>query len=234
MLSLEREKTAFHRHTCLEHDSSSPSNFCDLWSAQRNLLNSFINFLPDWKINYHFLCVGNVVACLLYRSTARSTAGWNITQHTQTSPFMVPEWPTRFLTFFHSHFLQFLSFAVLFLRLARDSFIKVGVTCRVSLTPQSCKFEVKVCTFKTRINSFEVKVKLRLGSTLVSNFAASLTAACLVYSRKFEESSKQLIFKKIAFKEIENFGVFRQRLSLQKKTRQKFFSQEISPQRENE
>lgn len=37
---------------------------------------------------------------------------------------MVLEWPTRFLTFFHSHFLQFLSRAVLFLRLARDSFMK--------------------------------------------------------------------------------------------------------------
>lgn len=158
MLSLEREDSFSPPHMSRTRFIFA-KQFCDLWSAQRNLLNSFINFLPDWKINSRFLCVENVVACLLYRSTARSTAGWDITQHTQTSPFMVPEWPTRFLTFFHSHFLQFLSFAVLFLRLARDSFIKVGVTCRVSLNPQYCKFEVKVCTFKTQKSSFEVKVK---------------------------------------------------------------------------
>lgn len=151
MLSLEREDSFSPPHMSRTRFIFA-KQFCDLWSAQRNLRNSFINFLPDWKINYHFLCVENVVAGSLYHFIERSTACRNITQHTQTSPFMVAEWPTRFLTFFHSHFLQFLSRAVLFLRLARDSFIKVGVTFRVSrgIALKNLQVRGEVCILKTR------------------------------------------------------------------------------------
>lgn len=126
--------------------------------------------------------------CCLFALSFKRAKHREISQHTQTSPFMVPEWPTRLLTFFHSHFLQFfIARRVIF---ARDSFTKVGVTCRVSLTLQvpqsqvlkSRKFEVKVCTFiSTQKSSFEVKVK----------FQPWLQRSSLVYSRKFTEEKVQ-------------------------------------------
>lgn len=160
MLSLEREDSFSPPHMSRTRFIFA-KQFCDLWSAQRNLLNSFINFLPDWKINYHFFCVEHVVACLLYRSSERSTVRRKISQHTQASPFMVPEWPTRFLTFFHSHFLQFLSLAVLFLREIHSQKLAWYVAYRwlhkfYTLPSSRWRF----AHFKsTRKSSSEVKVK---------------------------------------------------------------------------
>lgn len=80
MFFINVQRKELHRHTCLEHDSSLRSNFVIFWSAQHNLLNSFINFPCDWKINYEFLpwnfffrFFSFVFACLLYHSIERST-----------------------------------------------------------------------------------------------------------------------------------------------------------------
>lgn len=82
-----------------------------LWSAQRNLLNSFINFPRDWKINYHFCrfpCAGFIISHTAHAGTPLYGIGatWFM-----SSPF-------------HSHFSPT---SLLVSRAMLDSFMEIFV-----------------------------------------------------------------------------------------------------------
>lgn len=80
-----------------------------LWSTQRNLLNSFINFPRDWKINYRFCreCSGCRLLCLSFHST-RSTRRQSRIRHSNdlfhfsASPFTLLPFIAR-LRFIHKN-----------------------------------------------------------------------------------------------------------------------------------
>lgn len=72
-----------------------------VWSAQRNLLNSFINLRADWKINYHFSLSSSASLMLLLVVCSFITLH---TRHTQATPCMALT--TWFISScFHSHFV---------------------------------------------------------------------------------------------------------------------------------